>query len=240
LAKQSQTESYGIPTGLAHIGLILKGTVHVHAETAKYLNKHEAQLELLGADLSALYQAATCHRKCHGHEHILEALAGRAYNLSIAAYNLTLLGLYDEALNLTRGIGEISNLVWLSVVDSTAIKEWIKSDDKTRRNKFGPARVRAALEKCGVVHAYADADWYSDLCEKYVHVTPGTQPNKHDDTSGFVGGKYQEAGFKKALEGLTGITSVLALLICRYFKFDDLFDQIKRAAGSNEDDTQKV
>jgi len=35
-------------------------------------------------------------------------LLGRAYNLGCGAYNLTIFGLYDEALSLIRSLGEIA------------------------------------------------------------------------------------------------------------------------------------
>ena len=96
---------------------------------------------MIGTALSALYQAATCHRKCHGGSHVLEALAGRVYNLACSAYSLITQGFYDEALNLIRSIGEISNLISLSIVDKEAIAEWLSSDQKTRIKKFRPARL---------------------------------------------------------------------------------------------------
>lgn len=69
------------------------------------------ELAVIGTSLSALYQAGTCYRKCQNNGHVLEALAGRAHNLGIGALTLARCGLFDEAFNLLRGIGEISNLI---------------------------------------------------------------------------------------------------------------------------------
>jgi hypothetical protein len=44
-------------------------------------------------------------------------------------------------------IGEVSNLIALSVVDKKALKEWLSSDKKTRLRKFSPSKVRKALER---------------------------------------------------------------------------------------------
>src|SRR5262249_22086913 len=142
-------------------------------EAASKQQEVQTELRGIGTSLSVLYQAATCHRECHGGPHILEALCGRVYNLGAAAYILANDGFYDEALNLVRSIGEAGNLISLSVVDKNALREWLSSDKKTRLRKFNPAEVRRALkeqEESAVL--LADDDWYSRFCEKYTHITP--------------------------------------------------------------------
>ena len=111
-----------IPTGLEHLALIRRGATFVANETAQNLSDFKINNDIIGTALNVIYQAATCHRKCHGGEHIFESLCGRAYNLSCGAYNLTLFGLYDEALNLIRGLGELTNLVMLSAVDEQKLR----------------------------------------------------------------------------------------------------------------------
>ena len=85
-----------IPTGLDHSTLVRLGTVRVASETAQHLDEYKLNNEIIGTCLNVLYQAGTCHRKCHGGGHVLESLCGRAYNLSCGAYNLANCGLYDE------------------------------------------------------------------------------------------------------------------------------------------------
>ena len=143
--------------------------------------EEEGDLALIGTALSALYQAATCHRRCYGGGHVLESLCGRAYNLGSSAYLLASFGYYDEALNLVRGIGEIANIVSLSVLDKKSLREWLEANPNTRRKKFSPARVRRILEERGQTLMYADSDWYAKFCELYTHVGPGTRPNLHND-----------------------------------------------------------
>lgn len=226
--KTAQSDQ-AIPTGLDHLDLIERGAKLSRHMTEDVFPKHNTDLALLGICLSALYQASTCHRKCHGGGHVLEGLCGRAYNQTTASYHLMLLGFYDESLNLTRGIGEIANLVWLSVLDKSAIQGWFNADEKVRRREFTPASVRSRLEKHGKIEAFATTDWYQELCGKYVHVNPSTKPGAHDFPDGFVGGIFQPNGFNEALEKLVGIVCALSLLICKYFQFDDLFDEIKHA-----------
>jgi hypothetical protein len=169
-----------IPTGNAHLRDVAGFLATTQRQSSVALKAHSLDTELIGTALSALYQAATCYRKCHGSGHVLEALCGRVYNLGCAAHLLILSGLYDEALNLTRSIGEVGNLIGLSVVDKDAIREWLSCDDRTRRRRFSPAEVRKALARDGNAFMIADDDWYSRLCEKYTHVNPQTKPNVHN------------------------------------------------------------
>ncbi len=124
--------NHGIPNGVGHVKMLDVGALHALRTGEEALKaKEERNLEFIGVCMTALYQAATCHRECYGGQHLLEALCGRAYNLSAAAIHLAKIGYYDEALNLVRGIGEIANLVALGAVDQTAIKEWLEADEKT-------------------------------------------------------------------------------------------------------------
>jgi hypothetical protein len=171
-----------------------------------------------------LYESATCHRGCRGGDHIVEALGARIYNLACGAYALISIGLYDEALNLVRSIGEIANLLSLSLFDKDKFGEWVTSSKPNRIRNFGPAKVRALLERSGIV--IMDAQWYSDLCESYTHVTPQTTPNKYDLGRNVCGGIIQKEGAKKAIHQLTDIVAVVSLYFCRYSDLDDVFKRL--------------
>jgi hypothetical protein len=218
-----------VPIGLEHLAMVRRSARYVAGETLKVVGEFKSNNEMIGTSLSVLYQAATCHRKCHGGGHVLESLCGRAYNLGCAAYNLVNLGFYDEALNLTRGIGELTNFIMLGATDGTVIQEWLNADHKVRKNKFGPAAVRRALEARAITPC-ATKDWYGALSESYTHITPQTQPNFHGGAA-FVGGKIEKEGMSKCFGDLLYVLVMLAMFICRYFKFDDLFDEISSLMG---------
>jgi hypothetical protein len=216
-----------VPTGRDHLERITLAAEGTIAASASLLSKMSNDLSLIGTSLSALFQAATCQRSCSKGPHILEALAGRSYNLAVAAYTLMLGGFYDEALLLIRSIGEISNIIAMSATDKDAIREWISSDFKTRLNKFSPSKVRKILQHRETEHPHFDGEWYSRLSEGYTHVTPSMKPNAHEENGqGHVGGTFQCDGLETVLGELETVLSVTALMICAFFKFNDLSAEI--------------
>jgi hypothetical protein len=56
--------------------------LNIYEEETQDFSMLSAEREVLGTSLSALYQVATCHRKCFGGGHVLESLSGRIYNLA--------------------------------------------------------------------------------------------------------------------------------------------------------------
>jgi hypothetical protein len=212
-----------VPSGLAHLAIIQKIADMTKAQTIPLLAKEE--LKSVGISLNILYQAATCHRKCHGGGHTLERLCGRAYNHGCAAYHLLMMGFYDEALGLIRGIGELANIIILAAEDPIAIQEWIHADAKTLRSKFGPAQVRKLLEAKNSQLMYATKEWYGELSESYIHVTPQTKPNEHGGRA-LIGGIFQKDGAEKVFGELATILCNMGLMTCKWFKFDDLFKEL--------------
>ncbi len=228
-----------IPSGLDHLDMLAELEAITYRESSKHLAESVTDRRMIGTAMSALYQAATCHRKCHAGPHVFEALCGRMYNLAVGAYLLALRGLYDEALNLTRSIGEVANLIALSVVDKNALTEWLSSDKKTRLRKFSPSKIRKALERHEPTLLLANDDWYSRFCETYTHVTPKTKPNMHNaGGQGYAGGVYQPEGLKNTLGELATVLGSVSLIVCRYFKFSDLFEEVSSIVGTADNESE--
>ena len=98
---------------------------------------------------------------------------------------------------------------------------------------FSPSAIRKALEHQEPKLVLATDDWYSRFCESNTHVTPQTKPNMHNtDGRAHVGGVYQEQGLDAALGELATVLTSVAMIVCRYFKFSDLFDEISRLLRS--------
>jgi hypothetical protein len=230
------TKPQEIPTGLDHLAMVRRGAMFVANETAEHLDAFKVNNDVIGTALNVIYQAATCHRQCHGGAHVLESLCGRAYNLGCAAYDLTIFGLYDEALNLIRGLGELTNLVMLSAIDPPRIQEWLRANRGERLQKYAPGKVRDMLKAKGIEPCATDK-WYREMSESYTHVTPATQPNFHGGVA-FVGGKYEPDGVKKCFGALLYVLSMLAMFIAKFFKYEDLFAELSgRLRGVPEDQT---
>jgi hypothetical protein len=214
-----------LPDGVANIAFIVQSGDYVRAEFFAHAEERLPWMEIIGMCLNALYQAATCHRKCRGGGHVLERLCGRAYNMACAAYQLTSLGLYDEALTQVRGLGELTNLVALTALDPKAAQEWINADRGKRITDFGPSAVRKRVKKISPRHLCMDDKWYIELSEGYVHITPQTQPNFHGDIA-FVGMRYEQKGCKEAIVSLMRILTHLCVFVCPYFELSDLSEDI--------------
>lgn len=229
-----------IPSKLDHIKMLASISEHNRRVSASKLDSFNGELSVLGIALSILYQAATCHRRCFGGPHILESLSGRAYNLASSSYILICRGFYDEALNLMRSMGEIANLIALSVVDKSALRKWLEADTKTRLNEFSPFKIRMLLENDNSIPMYATKDWYSEFCENYTHINPSTRPNAHNEfNQAFVGGAVQKDGMKHAIIELKNVSAYIALFVAQYVDLDDLFleltEEISGAASNYTD-----
>lgn len=224
-----------IPSSLDHIKMIAELGEKNRKLSGSKLGAFKKDLKVLGVSLSILYQAATCHRKCFGGPHIFESLAGRSYNLASSAYILICRGFYDEALNLVRSMGEVANLIGLSVVDKDALRKWISADKKTRLREFSPAKVRGLLEGEHEQLLFANKDWYSKFCEDYTHVHPKTKPNAHGDSDqSHIGGFIQEEGMKFSVNELTNVCAHIAMLVSKYFDLDDMFDELCEAIRNSD------
>jgi hypothetical protein len=139
---------------------------------------------------------ASCFWGCHGKEHAIENLVGRAVSNARAAFRLIEFGHYDEALALIRNLAELGNLVWLFYTDSMHIRLWLDLPEKKRRNEYSAVAVRTKLESTSALVPHDQND-YRDLCETGVHPNPLTRPQSHNTNAiPTTGGFYQESGYR--------------------------------------------
>jgi len=168
---------------------------------------------------------ASCWWKCAGNDHVVEYLCGRSASNSRAALRLALLGFYDEALALTRGVGELANLFMLFAQDSASLDDWKRCSRRDRLQKYSPYHVRLALERHGV-NPPISQERYALLSERAAHATPETAPQAHNPLGiPTAGASLQEAGLLVALNeiavAVSLATSFGALLL-------DLDKEVKR------------
>lgn len=124
-------------------------------------------------------QYASCGWNCPGDDdpHVLQLLATRVMSSTVATLRLALAGHHDEALGLTRGIGELANLLWLFIMDPRAPARWYACSSNERWKQFRPARVRKRLRSSGL-HPPVDELEYSELSVRSVHFQPRAFPQR--------------------------------------------------------------
>lgn len=174
------------------------------------------KVALLGTSLSYLYQISTCANGCSGGDHVLEALSGRCFNHAEGSLHLISAFLYDESMNLTRSIAEVTNLMFLFNESSMQLSKWKLADRSTRLKEFSPSAVRKSLKRLQAPCPVSEAA-YRELCELVTHVTPETRPNSHNPTDtriGYVGGNaHDEVGRVIAFDKLLLYTSLSSMVI---------------------------
>ncbi len=164
-----------------------------------------ATRENIGAALSYLYDLACCVPECRGGDHQVEWLVGRAVSQALAAIQLSNSGFYNESLSLTRGVGEIANLLCL-LQTTGCIDEWLHSDRKYRLKNFSPVAVRDRLaSSAGIVPVCKER--YSALCEIGTHPVPWSAPGHFTGTGRPMLGQLLQPA------GLMVCTNELALVL---------------------------
>lgn len=159
-------------------------------------------VNLLGQLLFVSDAFASCLWGCHGREHVIENLVGRAVSNTRASFRLIEFGHYDEALALIRNLSELGNLVWLFYMDSSHIRLWLDLPEKERRKKYSAVGVRLELESVGASIPHDQND-YANLCETAVHPNPNARPQSHNSNAiPTTGGFYQESGYTECIRKL--------------------------------------
>jgi|SRR5271169_902967 len=192
----SDTDTEGIGLSIDHI--LRQQEEACEAKTQRTL-PHQGTAprcyEMTARVLAVLDALSSCGWGCSGGDHVLERLIGRSVNHARAALRLALIGFYDEALVLARGVGEIANLLSLFETRSEAFARWKSLDERTRRREFSPLKVRDELKTIGTpIRVTPEA--YAELSSRNVHVNPRTSPQAYDILGiPKAGGYYQEAGW---------------------------------------------
>jgi hypothetical protein len=132
--------------------------------------KVELERERIGNCLKAIYDVSTCAFGCSDSDHLIEYLAGRTFNLGYAAFDLSRSGLYDEAFNQIRSLGELANLISLRVYDRASFDKWLEASGNERMKKYKPVQIRILIEEAGG-QILVNKEAYSELCELATHIT---------------------------------------------------------------------
>jgi hypothetical protein len=154
----------------------------------------------LGTLLSWLDRAGSCWWECSKGDHLIEHIVGGSCGTVRAGVRLAYFGFYDEALSLSRFVGERANLLALFKAAPDSMGRWREADERTRRRRFSAIQVRLALEGAGAPVPTPE-DRYRQLSSFGSH--PGRVPQRHDPrTVPRMGGIFDEAGLLLALNEL--------------------------------------
>jgi hypothetical protein len=138
-------------------------------------------------------------------------VVGKFVNQAISAQRLIRAAQYDEALMVIRGMGEISNLLWLFRNAEHELNAWKAADKAMRLRQFGPGKVRQRLKKLLKVGPLIDDDRYQSLCEIGTHPTPGVAPGHYTGTGRpILGAIPQIAGILVCVNELAYVVAVSA------------------------------
>lgn len=213
-----------VPEGMDFIKLVMAQERACEQETsaiqATLGERAPKCLAAIGTVLSLTDRLASCWWGCAGGSHVIEYLAGRGVASARASLRLCLHGYYDEALGLTRSIGEIANLFALFAADASALGTWQSATRRERQNDFGPAAVRRKLVALGAPQPISE-ERYRLLCEVATHVTPDTLPQGHNPLLlPVLGGKFQTTGYLLALNELAIPVTFVGLFSASLLKAD--------------------
>lgn len=196
-----------VPVGTDFLDLARDLEAHCEARTDEALphmgSKAPRTFIELGTVLSLLDRVASCYWGCFGGDHVVELLTARASSNSRGALRLVRAGFYDEALGLSRGVGEVCNLLTLFALDRSSLEDWRTTDPVTRRKRYSAFSVRKRLQERHV-RAIIQEDRYGMLSGFFAHPDPANPPQAHNivrlPSTGC--GLFQEAGLLVSLNEL--------------------------------------
>jgi hypothetical protein len=169
-------------------------------------------LQHLGTVLSYLDRVSTCHWQCFGgdeSDHRVEYLLGRAYSRSRAALRLLRLGFYDEALSLTRMVGESANLLLLFLLDSERWRSWCPRGSVPNAQTVRRAILKAQKGDNSPITPLGQSTW--DQLSERTHAGLQLKPNAYnEDDRPTTGAYFQLKGALIALNELSEATGYVA------------------------------
>lgn len=203
------------PSGAGFLELVEamgnKASEEVASQSTEFGVRLPKTFDRLGDTMSLLYKAATCGWGCRAGDHQAEWLIGRVVNQSMASYRLIRAGFYDESLMLTRGIGEIANLIWL-LREPAVLEAWRSASRKERMKTFSPSVVRKSFHDKFEREPFINGDRYRMLCEVGTHPVPWTGPNLYTGGSRpILGHLLQPAGLLIAINELGYAVGIAAV-----------------------------
>jgi hypothetical protein len=160
--------------------------------------------EIIEHTMSTLWYFIREHQSSSDDVRTIQLFGVRLFNAAASAWKLHLSGYYQTSLLQQRDMLESIFLLDYFRTDQSLIAEWRNSTDKIRREKFGPAVVRKALDKRDGFTTGKRGDAYKMFCELGSHPTYlGFHMLTHEPGSDIhTGPFFDPKSFKSGLEEL--------------------------------------
>lgn len=199
LGHVTESESKDLPAGDYFLETLFELEGQCEEATGRYLphagERAPQTWKSLGDGLAVLDALSSCFWGCRGGDHAVEHLLGRVFGSLRAAVRLARGGFYDEALNVLRTAGEVTNLLMLFTLDRTVLESWRNASANERFTLARPSKVIRRLASLGHEELSTNAAKY-DLLSRLTHGNSTDAPQAHNPIGlPITAGQFQEAGF---------------------------------------------
>jgi len=126
-------------------------------------------MDIIHASMDVIFTFTHEHKKQTDDELTIQLLGIRLFNASASALALMLAGYYQNSATLLRDLLETGFLLHYFNIDSSKIHEWKCSDEKARRDKFSPVKIRQALDNHEDVKQTKRGHIYKLMCNYAAH-----------------------------------------------------------------------
>jgi hypothetical protein len=128
-------------------------------------------LDMVHASLDTVHAFTLQYQKQTEDELTVQLLGIRLFNASASALALMLAGYYQNSVTMLRDLLETGLLIDYFAIDRPKIQEWRQSNEKERKRKFGPVKIREALDAHDKATGEKRAQIYKLMCNYGAHPT---------------------------------------------------------------------
>ncbi len=133
--------------------------------------KFKDHLDVVCESLKMIFELTKLYEHKSEDELTIQFLGIRLFNSIVCSLNLVLPGYYQAGMALERDVIETGSLLDFFSSQRTEIAAWKASDATTRRDKYGPAAIRQALDKRDGFKKKKRDSVYKIFCEYGAHPT---------------------------------------------------------------------
>jgi hypothetical protein len=179
--------------------------ITLHAEEERLRGYHLAlvagneelrdHIHMIREAMNMLWVLTHDYTRKNDDELTMQFLGIRLFNAAASSIKLAHSGYYQNAFSVLRDFLETIFLVDFLVSNPTKISEWVAANDKTLRNEFGPATIRAELDKRDGFEGKKRKELYDRISHHATHATPSGFKLTVKDALGEIGPFFRPESF---------------------------------------------